>query len=176
MNCIFCFTDAFEYMQVISLHLDFSYFKTFCKSYCKRPHSRGEDFIVVCFNDEMDMVVLQRKVNHSKSKCPGVYYCPFQEPQTELIFDCRFELKVNMEWGVSGDFLPGSVSDAFRFYSLSSWPFSKASMIGKLDLHMTSLDWGICTTKTTFAALNKWRRRGKLRSWIIFSWSDQPAA
>lgn len=52
--------------------------------------------MIVCFNDEMDVILLHGKINDSESESAGVHYCPFQKPQGCLIPDQSFVAEVTV--------------------------------------------------------------------------------
>ena len=61
---VFCFTKSFKYMEVITLDLNFPFFKSLGKGDGEGPHAFGEDLVIICLGDEVDVIVLKRKVDN----------------------------------------------------------------------------------------------------------------
>src|SRR5690606_25622632 len=102
--------------------------KPFCEGDCQGPHAGTQNQIVVCFNNEMNMVGLKGKMQNPESLFPGVDNASAKQSQARFVADRTFELEVYMAWGSSShrlSFQMGHTSGADSF-STGAFSFSSA--------------------------------------------------
>ena len=87
-------------------------------------------------HDEMNVVGLEREMDHSKSLRPAVPNRALEDIKAVLISNRRPHLKINVQGGSGGDLFPRAMGHSLRVDTLSSRARSQASALSLIDIEI----------------------------------------
>jgi hypothetical protein len=132
MNGIPGFAGGFQDMQMVAFHLNPAFVQSPCESDRKGTHGSGKDRVVLCRNNQVNVIGLKRIVLDLQAVRPRIGDGLFQESQGVLIPDLLAVPEVDVKGSVLRHFFADPMGHPFGTFPFSTCAGSESSPVSAI--------------------------------------------